>query len=118
MKPPILYHGSPRNIEGKLVPQKANGTTNHPDNNLHAIYATDDPQKAIFRAIQKVRELSVGDWENLDEREQIFLYHLPSESFEKTSSDNSQYVSFSPVIPVKKEAVNVNYHFNYSYEFL
>ncbi len=113
MKPQTLYHGSPKDIVGEVIPNRPNDpVTTHPDDNLCAVYASNDRAKAILRAIIKKNGFP-SQWEELvGTPATIYLYHLPSDTFEKTSSDSSQYISRVSVTPIKKEKIAVTYNFH------
>ncbi|MFA6974204.1 MAG: hypothetical protein WC238_05745 [Parcubacteria group bacterium] len=106
MKPRVLYHGSPKNILGMINPSRAVDINNsHPENNLNAVYASDNRTLAISRAVEKGN--FPKDWMNVEKSSRIFLYAVPSETFEQTKSDSSQYVSFVSVFPIRVEVINV-----------
>lgn len=107
MKPKVLYHGSPICVQGMIKPCRAVDVKNyHHENNLCAVYATDNSELAISRAIEK-GNLKRVDARRANESKYVFLYHLSSQTFERSTIDASQYISFVPVMPLKVESIDV-----------
>jgi hypothetical protein len=110
-KPKILRHGSPKDIEGALKPHRARDlASGHPDNNRCAVYASDNSEAAIFRAIKKTIKSDKVTWEDIERIQNIYLYYLPSETFTQSLFDPSQYYSLEEVMPISKGLIEVKYH--------
>jgi hypothetical protein len=106
MESRILYHGSPTYVSGRITPSRAIDLKNrHPENNLLAVYASDNRALAISRAIEKGNFLkNLG---KVKEPKYIFLYSLPSQTFEQSNIGTSQFFSFVPVVPLNVESIDV-----------
>lgn len=110
MKPKMLYHGSPTKIDGEIVPSRAIDINNNSiENNLFAVYASSDRDTAIRRAIEKN---NFKNGENVKKQSEIFLYTIPSETFEQSTYNNKQYFSFISIIPFKVETIDVIHYLN------
>lgn len=110
MKPKVLYHGSPVYVSGIINPNRAVDPKNpHTENNLYAVYASDSREIAISRAIEK-GNFSEEILRRMKEPRHVFLYTLPPESFEQSTINPSQYLSFIPVMPLKVEQIDLFEH--------
>jgi hypothetical protein len=119
-KPKVLYHGSSKKLIGeKLVPKKPTDLENKKENLYEGIYATDIKDLAITMAIicskgvissglnfQKNNPEGIiyNGW---PEQEKVFIYTLPSKSFKQTGKIKHQFVSKTPVKPLKLERVSI-----------
>lgn len=114
MKSSFLYHGSPKLIEGNILPMKANGL--QPEENLKAVYASDFESIAavmgFLKSISAPRKLVLLDAEkefkiprgivyskNFSVSEKIYLYTLNANEFMKCTKAQNQYFSEKPVSP-------------------
>jgi len=109
MRPEVLYHGSPLKLEGLLRPHKAFCPSGREENNMFGVYAYDNKERAIARAIIKCE--GVIDVQVLQnpyppyaiifsgepQQEDIFLYEVPTETFMRIGI--VQYFSSKPVDP-------------------
>jgi hypothetical protein len=120
MKAIILYHGSPNKLIGdNLIPKEGKDVNKERTENFHkAVYATDIKNAAIVKAIISSKgvhgaslNISGGfgiiyrGWPN---KKWIYLYYLPSESFERTKENIHQYISKNSVKPIKTERLEID----------
>jgi len=114
-----LYHGSPYDIEGMVEPRQGKDPSKKPENNLLGVYATDNIEIAICKAILSCR--GVNGLTYLDSRskkppygiifsgwpkaEHIYIYRLPIATF-KQISENS-WISLVPVRPIEVQKIEV-----------
>lgn len=124
-KPKYLYHGSGKGLVGdKLVPKKANDLAGTEDNSLNGIYASSVKDQAISMALHSCEgvgegelgmhkvngELKIQDsviYRGWPTQKYVYLYTLPSETFNNKPLGSAQWVSFDSVKPVKIEKLPV-----------
>jgi len=122
----ILWHGSQTKFDGPVKPSQAEDIGGNPEQNLKAVYATDDKKLAIM--IGLVGRDEDGNWpdvfNNVSEKplqlvvvsgkirrgEKVYLYKLPKDAFRNTGvpKDKPEWVSETPVEPCGTEEVNVD----------
>jgi len=126
MKPRYLYHGSGKKLIGdKLLPKKANDLDEkNIDNSLKGIYASSVREEAIAMALfgcssvkggslgmQKIKRkfkiISAIIYHGWPKQKYIYLYVLPSETFQNRPRGSPQWVSSKPVKPKKLEKLLV-----------
>ena len=115
--PPFLWHGSAKKIEGELIlPKQGRDSRGTPENNQLGVYATRNRDVAITMALKRSKGVGSGHvsyggrppygiFEELPTQERVYLYKLPSETFEPAG--RGQWISFQPVKPIKEEEVLV-----------
>lgn len=119
----VLFHGS-STANGELAPNESIGIDGKPEGGVH-VYATDDPNYAIFLAIIRLRNASAGVTATDDETtltvdvnfvngestiETGYVHIVPSEDFQSTG--NREFVSKKVVkslmvIPVSVDDLTV-----------
>ena len=121
-KPESLYHGSVREIEGnKLLPKQAQDLGEELENLHHAVYATNVKEIAIAMAIISCRGVNGSSlrfrkkpfgtiYKGWPKQEYIYLYTLPSRTFEQEGGSGTQWYSLKPVKPKKVEKIYVKEH--------
>jgi len=114
-----LFHGSPNHIEGKVEPRQGKDISNKPEKNLFGIYATDNIEIAMSKAIlscRGIRGLTYLDserkkppygivfsgWPTADH---IYIYKVPIATFKPVSKNS--WVSPVPVIPIEVQEKKV-----------
>lgn len=119
MIPKFLYHGSPNYIEGEVEPRQGKDINNKPEKNLFGIYATNNLEIAISKAILScpgIRELTYLNSERKNppygiifsgwpEAEHIYIYKLPIATFKPVSKHS--WVSPAPVMPIDLQILQV-----------
>ncbi len=124
MKPKYVYHGSARKLIGeKLIPKKANDLEKNPHNLLKGVYASDVKNEAIAMGIissKGVHSSSCGVerkvntkvdaiiYEGWPKQKYLFLYTLPSKTFQSKPKGSHQWVSLTPVKPEKIEKILIS----------
>lgn len=124
MKPKYVYHGSARKLIGeKLIPKKANDLEKSPHNLLKGVYASDVKNEAIAMGIissKGVHSSSCGVerkvntkvdaiiYEGWPKQKYLFLYTLPSKTFQSKPKGSHQWVSLTPVKPEKIEKILIS----------
>ena len=115
----IIYHGSPRKLEGELLlPKQADDLNKNPDNLSNAIYATDIKNAAIAMAIIKCEGISSSSldinkktqgiiYNGWPKQEHIYLCYLPQKIFTQSVKMKHQFISKEPVKPIKIEKLNI-----------
>lgn len=108
-----LYHGSPNHIQGKVEPRQGKDISKKPEKNLFGIYATDNIEIAIAKALlscEGVKGLTSLDSERKEppygvvfsgwpRAECVYIYKLPIATFRQVSENS--WVSSVPVIPIE-----------------
>jgi len=114
-----LYHGSPYHIEGMVEPRQGKDPSKKPENNLFGVYATDNIEIAICKAIlscQGINGITYLDskrkkppygiiFSGWPKAEHIYIYRLPVATF-KPISENS-WISPVPVRPIEVQKMKV-----------
>lgn len=114
-----LYHGSPNYIEGKVEPRQGEDISKKPEKNLLGIYATDNIEIAICKAVLSCRGIRGLTYLNSERKgppygiifsgwpkaECIYIYKLPIATF-KPVSENS-WISPVPVMPIEVQTMKV-----------
>ncbi len=96
-KPEILYHGRHDKVE--VIPlEQGSDLSGIPENNLFAVYATSRKDNAVFYAL-RVKD-SKFDFSFIGR-----VYFLPSDSFVNLIESKLDYVSFTPVKPLRFELI-------------
>ena len=121
-KPESLYHGSVREIEGnKLLPKRAQDLGERPENLHVAVYATNIKEIAIAMAIISCKGVNSSSlefkrkpfgiiYQGWPKQEYIYLYTLPSRTFEQEGGSGTQWYSLKSVKPSKLEKLSVKEH--------
>ncbi len=124
MKPKYVYHGSGRELVGDmLLPKRAEDLGSVKDNSLIGVYASDLREQAISMAIHSCKGVGCGSlcfrnvngkkvmesiiYDGWPEQDHIYLYILPSDTFENRPRGSHQWVSLTPVKPAKLEKLLV-----------
>jgi hypothetical protein len=115
-KPKYVYHGGSKKLIGKrLIPKKARDLGKEPDNMLQGIYASDSRNEALAMGIlscKGVKEASCGIrngrlkailYSGEPKQDYFYVYTLKSETFENRPKNGHQWVSLTPVKPLKIE---------------
>ena len=127
MKPKYVYHGSSRKIKGeKITPKQARDLGDVPNNTLKGIYASDYKNEAIAMAIVKCKGVKGASvhmkkikgkltmnaiiYGGSPNQKYIYLYTLPSKTFENRPKGSPQWVSSKSVKPKKIEKLLVEDH--------
>ena len=114
-----LYHGSPNHIEGKVEPRQGKDIDNKPEKNLFGIYATDNLEIAISKAILSCRGIRGLTYLNSERKkppygiifagwpkaEYIYIYKLPIATFKPVSKHS--WISPVPVMPIELQIMQV-----------
>jgi hypothetical protein len=114
-----LYHGSPNHIEGKVEPRQGKDISKKPENNLLGIYATDNIEIAICKAIlscRGIRGLTYLDskgkkppygviFSGWPKAEYIYIYKLPTATFRRVSKNS--WMSPVPIMPIEVRVMKV-----------
>ena len=119
----ILYHGSSRKIVGELIPHEAEDLGKRVENMHKAVYATDNKEIAIAMAIlssKGVRYSSLTNnkpygriYKGSPEQDEVYLYYLDSKDFQQQRGNSlGQWISESPVKPVKVERIKIKDYLN------
>lgn len=120
MKPAFVYHGSGRKLKGKkLTPKKAIDLEKNPENLLTGVYASELKEEAIVMSIlsckgveyascevyknEKETSIKALIYEGWPHQKHIYLYILPSKTFENRPKKSSQWVSLKAVQPKRVE---------------
>lgn len=118
----VLYHGSNRLFKGdRLLPKEAKDLANRPENIHRAVYSTNIKNIAIAMAIISCKGVKIASlgfekkpfgtiYKGWPKQDYVYLYTIPSTSFNKSGVSRSQYISFDPVKPYKVEKLAVEDH--------
>ena len=118
MKPKFLYHGSIRKILGYLTPHKPEDLENRKENIKKGVYASNIKNDSIAMAIISSKGVIYASlsfkkrkkaliYEGWPKQRYIYLYTLPSITFNKSSNKSSQWVSRIKVKPTKIERLKI-----------
>ena len=119
----FIYHGSPKKLIGnKLIPKKATDLGNRKENLHTGVYATDIKEVAIAMAIISSKGVICSSLKNnkpygiiydgWTEQRNIYLYSLSKKNFKNTPPNKHQYVSETPIKPVKIEVLKIKDYLN------
>jgi hypothetical protein len=115
----MLFHGSSQPLKGEtLNPSQAYDHPDRPENNLHAVYATDRKDLAIVMAIIACSDVVGGSidgyvdgklnariYGEYPKQEFLYVHYLPEEGFVQTEIDKHQFVCEHAVQPIKTEQI-------------
>jgi len=114
-----LYHGSPNYIEGMVEPRQGKDISNRPEKNLFGIYATNNLEIAISKAMLSCPGITGLTYLNSERKEPpygiifsgwlkaeyIYIYRLPIATFRQVSKHS--WISPVPVMPIEVQIVQV-----------
>ena len=117
----ILYHGSPKPLEGEeLRLSQGKDDPIRPENNEFGVYAASRKDLAIIMAIYACEDClggSIDEYENdklnaviygdFPKQKYVYIHHLKKDSFKQLKIDPYQYVSPVPVKPIKTEKIKI-----------
>jgi hypothetical protein len=113
MKPKQLFHGSPDKIKGDiLLPRQPKDLAKQPENLHLSVYATDIKEIAIAMALIKCKGVGPSSvifskkpvgiiYKGWPKQDHIYLYTVPSSTFEKTNKQGHQWISYDPIKPIR-----------------
>ncbi len=119
----FVWHGSRFKFDGPVKPSQAKDVSGHPEQNLNAIYATENKKMATYLGLVEPDDDGNFDIFADHEKDQLVvvkarirkgkeahLYKLPKDTFRNTGvpSDNPEWVSKEPVEPIEREDINVD----------
>ena len=124
----FVWHGSPTKFDGPVKPSQARDVGGHTEQNLKAVYATEDKNLAIAAGL--VERDEDGNWPmvftdanekptqmvvikgKIREGKKVYLYKLTKDTFRNTGvpEGNPEWVSEIPANPVEVEEVSVDDH--------
>jgi len=110
----ILYHGSRTLFYGPVEPRQARDISGDPEQNLNAIYATENFETAVtIGMVKKGSDIFGVPWEDpykvvivdgeVRHGEETYIYVLPKDKFRNTGVPdmNPEWVSTEPVQPLE-----------------
>ena len=119
----VVWHGSRADFTGAVRASQAHDVGGHPEQNLVAVYATENKKMAIYMSMVMPDENGKLDIFSDHEKDQLvvvkgkirrgeqgYLYKMPKTTFRNTGvpSDNPEWVSEKDVEPCDKEVINVD----------